>query len=160
MTYSSLLALGVFLALSVAVASSGAIFRPGAWYQALAKPSWTPPNWAFPVVWSILFLMIAISGWLAWSAAGLSLPVFAPFALQMVLNGMWSWLFFGRRRPDLAFGDLVALWLAIAATIAAFASVSETAAWLLVPYLIWVSIAGCLNWSVWRRNPGSFARTA
>lgn len=156
MTTPSLLALGFFFALSVVVASSGAIFRPGPWYLALDKPSWTPPDWAFPVVWSILFVLIAISGWLAWTAPGSNWTLFAPFALQMLLNGMWSWLFFGRRRPDVAFVDLMALWLAIAATIAAFATVSALAAWLLVPYLIWVTIAGCLNWSVWRRNPGSF----
>ena len=154
MTLSSFLALGFFLVVSVVVASSGAIFRPGAWYARLAKPAWTPPNWAFPVVWSVLFLMMAISGWLAWRAAGFSLPVFAPFVLQMLLNAAWSWLFFGRRRMDLAFADLVALWLAIAATILSFAAVSAAAAWLLVPYLVWVTIAGCLNWSVWRRNPG------
>lgn len=156
MTLSSFLALCFFILLSLAVASSGAIFRPGEWYARLAKPDWTPPNWAFPVVWSILFLLMAVSGWLVWRQVGADVAVFTPFAVQMVLNAIWSWLFFGRRRPDLALVDLAALWLGIAATIASFASVSAMAAWMLAPYLVWVSIAGCLNWSVWRRNPGAF----
>ncbi|GGD16713.1 TspO/MBR family protein [Aureimonas glaciei] len=157
MTLSSALALFAFLVVSFAVASSGAVFKPGEWYRGLDKPSWTPPNWAFPVVWSVLFLMIAVSGWLVWREVGLAPSAFAFYALQLVLNGLWSYLFFGRRRPDIAFFDLVALWLAIVATIFAFAPISALAAWMLVPYAAWVTIAGLLNYSVWRLNPGRFA---
>ena len=157
MSFSSVLPLFVFLVIAFAVASSGAIFKPGAWYRALDKPSWTPPNWAFPVVWSVLFVLIAVSGWLVWREVGVATSAFVLYAVQYGLNGLWSYLFFGRRRPDLAFFDIVALWLSIVATIFAFAPISATAAWLLVPYAAWVTIAGCLNFSVWRRNPGQFA---
>ncbi|BDA85289.1 sensory protein TspO [Aureimonas sp. SA4125] len=155
MTLASAFALFVFIVIAFAVASSGAIFKPDEWYRDLEKPSWTPPNWAFPLVWSVLYVMIAVSGWIVWGAAGLT-AAFIPYGLQYLFNGLWSYIFFRRRRPDIAFFDLVALWLSIAATIAAFAPISATAAWLLVPYLCWVTIAGCLNRSVWRRNPNSF----
>ena len=154
-----ILALLIFLALSLVVASSGAIFKPGEWYRGLNKPGWTPPNWAFPVVWTLLYIMMSVSGWLVWREVGVT-AVFVPYGLQLLFNGLWSWLFFGQRRPDLAFADLVALWLSIGATILAFAPVSAVAAWLLVPYLAWVTTAGCLNWSVWRRNRGAFAGSA
>jgi translocator protein len=147
-----------FLVLSAAVASTGIIFKPGVWYRGLKKPAWTPPNRAFPIVWSILYILIAISGWLVWRQQGLSWP-FLIFAAQLVANLLWSWLFFGRRRPDLAFADIVVLWILVAANIAAFAPISATAAWLLVPYLVWVSVAVALNLSVWRlnRDRGVFA---
>ncbi|UIJ73270.1 TspO/MBR family protein [Aurantimonas sp. HBX-1] len=158
MNLASLLTLGVFLVLVFAVAMSGAIFKPGPWYQRLEKPSWTPPNWAFPVVWSALYVMIAVAGWRVYETAGLVALPFAVYGLQLVLNAAWSWLFFGIRRPDLAFVDVVAMALAIAANIALFAPIDAIAAWLLVPYLIWAVIAACLNRSVWRRNPQEFAR--
>ena len=72
----------------IAVASTGAIFKPGPWYETLAKPTWTPPDWAFPVVWSILYLFIAIAGWLVWREAGWSLPI-AIWLAQLLLNGAW-----------------------------------------------------------------------
>lgn len=158
MNLESLLALLGFVVLAGAAASSGALFKPGPWYDTLRKPGWTPPSWVFPVVWTPLYVMIALSGWFAWSAAGLVAVPFLIYALQLLLNAGWSAVFFGLRRPDLAFGELVALWLSIAATIAAFAPLSTTAAWLLAPYLVWVSIAGALNLSVWRLNAGRFAR--
>lgn len=80
----ALFALPVFL-----TACTGAIFKPGAWYDALEKPSWTPPDWAFPVVWSILYLFIAVAGWLVWQEAGWSVPI-GLWAAQLVLNGAWS----------------------------------------------------------------------
>jgi translocator protein len=144
--------LAVFVVLCVVAASSGALFQPGAWYETLDKPSWTPPNWSFGVVWTILFLMIAVAGWLAWRAAGWSLPIVL-WAAQLVVNAAWSWLFFGRRRMDLAFVDVVLLWLLIAGFIVSVWPVSLWAALLFVPYLVWVSIAAALNRSVWRRNP-------
>lgn len=158
MNLASLLTLGVFLVLVFAVAMSGAIFKPGPWYQRLEKPSWTPPNWAFPVVWSALYVMIAVAGWRVYETAGLVALPFAVYGLQLVLNAAWSWLFFGIRRPDLAFVDVVAMALAIAANIALFAPIDAIAGWLLVPYLVWAVIAACLNRSVWRRNPQEFAR--
>jgi tryptophan-rich sensory protein len=145
--WSSLLALGLSVAVAMAAASTGAIFKPGTWYERLAKPAWTPPNWAFPVVWSTLYLAMAISAWLVWKAGGrTALPVLAVYGLHLLLNAGWSWIFFGLRRLDLAMAELTFFWLSILAVIVLFAGFSTIAAWLLVPYLAWVSIAGFLNW--------------
>ena len=158
MDMSSGLALAGFLAASFAAASSGAVFKPDDWYLTLRKPGWTPPPWVFPVVWTPLYLMIAVAGWLAWRQSGLfSLP-FAFYAVQMILNAAWSAVFFGLRRPDLALAELLLLWLSILATLIGFAPLSAAAAWLLAPYLLWVTIAGALNASVWRLNSDRFAR--
>jgi benzodiazapine receptor len=146
------LSLVVFIVLVVATASTGILFQPGAWYEGLSKPGWTPPNWLFGPVWSVLYLMIAVAGWLVWRIEGAGLAMLLWLA-QLVLNGMWSWLFFGRRRMDLAFVDVVALWLTIAGFILAAWPVSGMAALLFVPYLVWVTIAGALNRAVWRLNP-------
>ena len=142
----------VFVVLCVATASSGAIFQPGTWYEALAKPVWTPPNWLFPVVWTILYIMIALAGWLVWRAAGFGGAILL-WGLQLVLNGAWSWLFFGQRRMDLAMIDVALLWLSIATFILLALPVSLWAGLLFVPYLVWVSIAAMLNLTVWRMNP-------
>jgi translocator protein len=142
----------VFVLLCVATAASGAIFKPGAWYEALAKPSWTPPNWLFPVVWTLLYIMIAIAGWLVWRMSGFGAAMFF-WGLQLVLNGAWSWLFFGQRRMDLAMVDVALLWASIAIFILLAWPVSIWAGLLFVPYLVWVSIAAMLNLTVWRMNP-------
>ncbi|TCZ62923.1 TspO/MBR family protein [Roseicella aquatilis] len=151
-----------FLAACYLAASTGAFFRPGAWYAGLAKPSWNPPNWAFPVAWTALYTMIAVAAWLVWREAGFA---GAPLALlfwfiQLVLNAAWSWIFFGLRRMDLAFAELLAFWLAILATVLAFAQHSAAAVWLMLPYLAWVSFAGALNFALWRLNRGRVAAGA
>tara|TARA_R110002020_G_scaffold6689_10_gene28405 strand:+ start:3525 stop:3980 length:456 start_codon:yes stop_codon:yes gene_type:complete len=142
----------IIAVLVLVTASSGAIFKPGDWYQQLRRPSWTPPNWAFPLVWSILYLAIGVSGWLVWEAQGVGLAM-GLWLLQLVLNAAWSWLFFGRRRMDHAFVDVCLLFATIIAYIAAASQVSQTAALLFVPYAIWVATAATLNRSVWRLNP-------
>ncbi|MDO9707562.1 TspO/MBR family protein [Paracraurococcus lichenis] len=136
-----------FLACCYLAASTGAFFRPGPWYEGLAKPAWNPPNWLFPIAWAVLYTMMAVAVWLVWreagfAGAGLALGL---WFLQLALNAAWSWLFFGLKRMDLALAELCALWLAILATIVTFAAVSPLAAWLLAPYLAWVSFAGVLN---------------
>ena len=144
-----------FLLACLAAAATGALFRPGAWYQGLHHPAWRPPDRLFGPVWLVLYLMIAIAGWRVWRSAGLAdaaLPL-GLYCLQLVLNGLWSWLAFARQRLDLAALDMAALWVAIAATIAAFAAIDAVAAWLLVPYLAWISFALALNLELWRRNP-------
>jgi len=143
-----------FLVASFAAASSGAFFRPGDWYERLAKPSWRPPNWLFGPVWAILYGMIAVSGWLVWiSAKGDQLVVpIAIFGVQLVLNFLWSAIFFGMRLLGLALIEMGVLWLAILANIFAFHPISPSAAYLLVPYLLWVSFAFVLNFVVWRLN--------
>lgn len=148
------LSLLVFVVLVIATASSGALFQPGEYYETLRKPSWTPPNWAFGPVWSVLYIMIAVAGWLVWRAEGWSAATIV-WGVQLVLNGLWSYFFFGARRMDLAFVDVVLMWLSIAAFILLAWPVSTWAALLFLPYLVWVTIAGALNLAVWRMNPAA-----
>lgn len=142
----------IIAVLVLATASTGAIFKPGEWYEDLRRPTWTPPNWAFPVVWSILYLAIGFAGWLVWEAQGMGLAI-ALWLAQLVFNAAWSWLFFGRKRMDLAFVDVCLLFLTIVAFILAAAQVSQTAALLFLPYAAWVATAATLNRAVWRLNP-------
>jgi tryptophan-rich sensory protein len=141
-----------FLGACFVAASTGAIFKPGAWYEGLAKPPWRPPNWLFGPAWAVLYTLIAVSAWLVWQEVGFGAALVV-WSVHLVINAGWSWVFFGLRRPDLAFGWILLLWASIAATIAAFAPVSALAAALLAPYLAWVSFAAVLNLSIWRRNP-------
>jgi tryptophan-rich sensory protein len=124
------------------------------WYQTLVKPSWNPPNWLFGPVWTTLYLMMAIAAWLVWKKNGWrdSRSPMTWFGIQLALNVLWSYLFFGMQRPDLAFVEIVLLWLCIVATCLAFHAKSETAAFLLVPYLAWTSFAVMLNFAIWRLN--------
>lgn len=158
MVLSSGLALAGFALASLVAASSGVIFKPGDWYNRLRKPGWTPRPWMFPVVWTPLYIMMAVAGWLVWRETGLFVLPFLAYGMQLMFNAAWSGLFFGLRRADLAFADIVLLWLSISATILGFAPVSAAAAWLLAPYLLWVTIAGALNLSVWRLNANRFAQ--
>ncbi|MBO9423990.1 tryptophan-rich sensory protein [Labrenzia sp. R4_1] len=146
------MAIAVFIGVVFLAAASGAVFKPGPWYEELQKPSWTPPNWAFPVVWTLLYIMIAYAGWSVWAKVGWSSPIVF-WALQIVLNAAWSWLFFGLRRMDLALVDVGLLWLAIAGFIVTAWPVSPIAALLFVPYLAWVTTAGLLNRAVQQLNP-------
>lgn len=142
----------VFVGLVVTAASTGILFQPGKWYASLDKPSWTPPDWAFGPVWSVLYVMIAVAGWLVWGEPGAGAAM-GFWVVQLVLNALWSYFFFGRRRMDIAFADVVGMWLSIAGFAIAAYPVSPTASLLFLPYLLWVTIAGALNLSVWRRNP-------
>ncbi|UCH75629.1 MAG: tryptophan-rich sensory protein [Rhodospirillales bacterium] len=159
MSLEPALSLLLFVIACAAAATPGIAFRPGAWYRALAKPRWCPPDWLFGPVWLVLYLSVAVAGWLVWRRAGLdgaALPL-AVYAVQLVLNGLWSTLFFGLRRPDLAFVEVIGLWLSILATIALFHPIDTIAAWLLIPYAAWVGFAALLNLSIWRLNPGRAA---
>jgi len=154
MDMTSLIAVGVFALAAFATASSGAVFTPDAWYRTLNKPSWTPADWVFPTVWTPLYVLIAASGWLVWREAGLAgaaVPL-AVYAVQLVLNAGWSAVFFGLKRPGLAFAEVLMLWLSIALTMVVFWPISKTAALLLAPYLLWVTIASALTFQVWRMN--------
>lgn len=149
----SLLALGLFLAAAFAAAAVGAQFTPGEWYAQLAKPNWNPPAWVFAPVWTILYISIGVSGWLVWRRTGLVLnAAFAAYAVQLVLNGVWSWLFFGLQRIDLAAVEIVLLDLSILTTLLLFWRVSRLAGALLIPYLAWVSFATLLNMTLWQLN--------
>lgn len=116
-------------------------------YQDLAQPGWAPPSWLFGPVWTVLYGLIAVSGWLVWTRVGWGRAL-AVFAVQLVLNALWTPLFFGAGQVWWALVDIVALWLAIGATIALFGKVSRLAAWLLLPYWAWVSFATALNLSI------------
>ncbi|MBB3978169.1 tryptophan-rich sensory protein [Rhizobium azooxidifex] len=151
---SFLMLLGFALA-AFAAGFTGAVFRPGEWYKRLDKPAWRPPDQLFAPVWTLLYAMIALSGWLVWRAGELSdaaLPL-TVYTLQLILNAAWSPIFFGLHRVDLAFFEIILLWLSIAATIVLFYPISPGAAVLLLPYLAWVSFASALNFAIWRRNP-------
>jgi benzodiazapine receptor len=149
------LGLVLWVVLSLAAGWIGSRFAPGEWYAGLAKPDWNPPSSVFAPVWSSLYILMGVSAWLVWRRTGFQ---GAPVALglflgQLVLNGLWSYLFFGAHRPDLAFADIVALWLAILATTIAFWRVTAPAGALLLPYLCWVGFASVLNLQLWRLNP-------
>ena len=141
-----------WLVLCFGAAAVGARYKPGAWYAGLRKPAWNPPNWLFAPVWTLLYAMMAVAAWLVWREVGLSGET-ALFVVQLALNAAWTWLFFGLRRPGLAFADIVALWLAILATLLAFWSVRPFAGLLLAPYFAWVTFAAALNAALWRLNP-------
>ena len=156
MTLLSIAMLIGFVVACFLAAATGILFKPGDWYERLRKPSWRPPNWLFAPVWTVLYLMIAFAGWLVWRSAGFggATTALALYALQLLLNALWTPVFFGLHRLDLGFAVIVALWLAIAATIVAFAPVNGVAALLMIPYLAWVSFASLLNFAVWRLNRG------
>jgi benzodiazapine receptor len=152
----SIIVLMGFVGICFLAATTSAMFRPGDWYEQLRKPAWRPPNWLFPPAWTLLYLTIAVSGWLVWRTSGFAGAAF-PFAIylvQLILNASWSPIFFGMRRPDLAFIEVVMLWLSIIATIAAFHRVNAVAAYVLLPYLAWVTFAAALNLTIWRLNRG------
>jgi tryptophan-rich sensory protein len=150
----NLLSLIVFLLAVFAVAASGAMFKPGEWYLALNKPAWNPPAWVFAPVWTILYGMIAVAGWRIWLVRGKAVVglALAAYALQLLLNGVWSWLFFGLHQPGWALLDIVALLGAIIGTALLFRPLDAIAAWLLVPYIAWVAFAAFLNFTLWRLN--------
>ena len=126
------------------------------WYPMLNKPDWTPPSAVFGPVWGVLYGMMAVAAWLVWrekdkdeTAVRNALRL---FWLQLVLNFAWSGLFFGMQRIDWALWDISALWLAIIATMVAFWRVKPLAGMLMIPYLLWVSFATALNFSIWKLN--------
>lgn len=151
------LALVGWLALCFAVGIAGSFFslhNIPTWYAKLIKPPFTPPNAVFSIVWPILYALMAVAAWLAWKTPrstcrfnGLRL-----FGLQLWLNFFWAWIFFGRHAFSIAFIDLVALWIALFVTILNFRRISTAAAWLLVPYLAFVTFIGYLNLGFWKLN--------
>jgi benzodiazapine receptor len=121
------------------------------WYPDLAKPAWTPPVWVFGPVWTLLYPMVAVAGWLAWRE-GRSRGATLVYLFQLTLNAAWPFVFFTERRIGWALVCAVVLWLAILGTLVAFWRVSRTAALLLVPYLGWVGFAATLNAALWWMN--------
>jgi tryptophan-rich sensory protein len=140
--------------LCFAAPALGAFSMPGAWHASLNKPSWNPPAWIFGPVWTLLYTLMAVAAWLVWRRGGFAAQrrPLTWFLIQLVFNAAWTPLFFGLRQPGWAFADIVLMWLAIVTTLAAFWRVHRGAAWLLVPYLVWVSFASALNFTLWRMN--------
>jgi tryptophan-rich sensory protein len=145
-----------WLLIPFSAASVGMWFDPGQWYADLVKPAWTPPGYVFAPVWTVLYAMMGLAAWMVWRREGFrgGRAALALFFAQLVLNGMWTWLFFGLHRPLLAFVELIVLWLAILMTLVAFCRIRRAAGILLIPYLGWVTFAAALNWQIWRLNHG------
>ncbi|MEL7447317.1 MAG: TspO/MBR family protein [Pseudomonadota bacterium] len=137
---------------AICVAALGATITDlGPWYQSLQKPAWNPPDALFPIAWTLIFGLCVASGVTAWRAAptrGASEVIVSLFALNAFLNITWSMLFFRLQRPDWAFIELMLLWLSVGALMIYTARYSKVAGLLLFPYLVWVTIAGALNWEV------------
>ena len=150
------LVIGVAALAAINVAGLGALMTDiGPWYYGLHKPSWQPPDWLFGPAWSVIFALCAVAGVLAWNrAADVATRgrIAGLFAVNMLLNLLWTVIFFRMQRPDLAVAEVVVLWLSIVALIIALAPASQLAALLLVPYLAWVSFAALLNLVVVRLN--------
>lgn len=144
-----------WLVLCFAAAATGAFVTMGQWFADLNKPSWNPPSWVFGPVWTLLYIAMAVAAWLVWRTGGWKLraPALTAFMVQWLLNALWTPLFFGLHRVDLALVDIVLMWFAIATTIAMFYRISKPAAYLLVPYLAWVTFATALSFAIWRLNP-------
>lgn len=138
---------------------AGGIFTAGAistWYATLQKPSFTPPNWLFAPAWTTLYLLMAIAAFAVWRKGAGNQRVataLSYFLAQLVLNMMWSFVFFGLKSPLAGVAVIAGLWVAILVTIVKFFPVSKVAAILLLPYILWVSFAAALNISVWILNP-------
>lgn len=124
------------------------------WYTNLEKPAWNPPNWIFGPVWTFLYITMGIAAAIVWNAAGpqRALPI-GLFLLQLALNVAWSFLFFGMQNPLAGLVGIIALDLAVAATIAVFWRWSPLAAGLMLPYMAWILFATALNFALWRLNP-------
>jgi tryptophan-rich sensory protein len=150
----SALGLAAWLAFTFLAPLAGFRARPDGWYRALSKPSWNPPPWLFGPVWTLLYTLMAVAAWMVWRQGGWAreaLPL-ALYVAQLALNAAWTPIFFGAHRIGLALADVALLWLAILATLVAFAMTTPVAGLLLVPYLAWVTFASALNFQLWRLN--------
>ncbi len=158
MTNRPWLEFGIFIAIAESAGLLGSVFTFSAiptWYATLVRPAIAPPSWVFGPVWTTLFAMMGIAACLVWQQRKRRKDVRRAlflFGLQLVLNVLWSVLFFGMQNLGLAFGEIFLLWIAIATTIVAFGRISRSAAWLMVPYLLWVSFATVLNYAFWIAN--------
>ena len=145
-----------WLAVSLAAAAIGGVpsIQASSFYTHLVRPGWAPPPSVFGPVWTFLYVLMGIAAWLAWRVGGFraAKSALTLFLLQLAFNALWSWLFFGWHRGALAFAEILMLWALILSTLIAFWRVRPWAGVLLVPYLLWVSFACMLNYSIWRLN--------
>lgn len=149
-----LIGLAAWLSVTFVPAWLGSQVTNPEWYGALDRPSWAPPSSVFGPVWTALYLLMAVAAWLVWRRHGFGEAggALGLYLAQLAFNAAWSWIFFGLNLMGLAFAELVVLWLVILATILAFFRADRVAGWLLVPYLLWVTYAGALNFAIWTMN--------
>lgn len=123
-------------------------------YASLTLPVWAPPAWLFGPVWTVLYGMMALAAWIVWRSGGWARrkAVLTVFVIQLLVNALWSWLFFGGKQGGLAFVDIVLLWILVAWTLVAFWKIRVIAGALMVPYLLWITFAAALNYAVWQAN--------
>ncbi|MDU8524408.1 TspO/MBR family protein [Pseudomonas syringae pv. actinidifoliorum] len=141
----------IFLLACSAAAATGIIFKPGAWYESLQKPAFTPPNWAFPVAWTTIYLLLAWAGYRLTLLPG-SQTVLALWAAQIALNTLWTPVFFGANRIAAAMVILALLWFVVATMIVMALQLDIITGLILFPYLVWLSVAAALNFSILRHN--------
>jgi tryptophan-rich sensory protein len=141
----------IFLLACGAAASTGIIFKPGAWYESLIKPSFTPPNWLFPVAWTIIYLLLAWAGYRLTLIPG-SQAVLALWAAQIALNTLWTPVFFGAHRVLASMVILTLLWLVVATMVVMALQLDVITGLILFPYLVWLCVAGALNFSILVNN--------
>ena len=150
----SIAGLIVSILICFSAAAIGSQYMPGEWYAGLAKPPWNPPNWIFAPVWTVLYIMMGVSLWLIWKDHGIAKPKAAiiVFLVQLILNALWTYFFFGLKNPGAAFIEIVILWIFIVLTIVLFFRHNILAGLLLIPYILWVTFASILNFTIWRLN--------
>ncbi|MBK7556914.1 MAG: tryptophan-rich sensory protein [Chitinophagaceae bacterium] len=125
------------------------------WYAVANKPWFNPPNWIFAPVWTLLYILMGIAFFLVWKASAdknVKQTAMILFSIQLVINFFWSFIFFKLQQPGWAFAEIIFMWVMILLTILWFGKISAMAAWLLVPYICWVSFASVLNYSIWKLN--------
>jgi translocator protein len=154
-------ALVFFVGLALAVGAVDAMFSPAVsataaqWYATLVKPEWMPPQRLFGPVWGLLYVLMGIAAWIIWRERYHRgrVAAIAAYAVQLLLNALWAPLFFGLKNIGLGLFEIVALWVAIGWTLREFARVRGAAAWILVPYFLWVSFATAMTLAIWKLNP-------
>jgi translocator protein len=153
--FGSLLGFVAVTFVAAAIGSAATFRGVATWYPTLVKPAWTPPSALFGPVWTALYLAMAVAAWRVWrlQTGSARTAVLRSYGSQLVLNALWSVLFFGLRRPDLALLDIAALWLVLVIALVRFWRADRIAGALWVPYVAWVSFAFALNAAVWRLNP-------
>ena len=147
----------ISIAIPVAIGALSGFFTTtgeGSWYRTINKPSWNPPGWIFGPVWTTLYILMGIAFYLVWRSpeSKVRRTALILFGIQLILNFFWSFIFFDQQQIGMALAEIIALWVFILLSIFAFAKVSKTAAWLLVPYISWVSFATILTYTIWKLN--------
>ncbi len=152
--FKDIIGLVFWTILTFSVAAFASQFEPDEWYTILNKPSWTPPGWLFGPVWGILYLSMSISAWLIWrqrNVQNVKSPLIL-YIIQLIINGLWSYIFFMQHHIGMALIDVLLLAALISMIIFRFRQISKIAGFLFIPYLLWVCFATALNFEIWRIN--------